>query len=421
MALKDQLEAAGYDTSSLNEDDIISKLDAAGYDTSTLKSAPQNTSPFQADKGKLTVAEQRKQGPINPSTEYNKFTSEMQNTGTEMAEKIGEKAAGTPLQRIAPYAGAAIGTTVAMAPDIITQMATAPGSAVTATKVGRTAAKAVGPLRKMAEVLTGPGEAKQALRGVQILNPAKEALSAAEEAASAAKQVPEALSNAKAELPQMGNRMNLLKQQRQGLVKKAGEEIGKFEADLGPIEVEKLKQVMSDPETLQATINGYRQLAQKGPKAIQKVMTAKDIRFARQLVQEVGRNPGIKLEGVEAGQLNKAFGEAMDTYKPGYKDALDMYKQAQEALDDMPNIKTKEFGELRSKISQMETQFKNSKLASADKVKQARLHVRQIQSKVDEMVAKGKLSDEARKKFIYALVGSGLVGTGATAAVKYLH
>lgn len=94
---------------------------AAGM-ASAPTSAPTNTSPFPVDQGKKgysSFAEMRSAGPHSPLDALKSFTSEMQNTGTKMAEAVGTKLSGTPLQGVAPYIGAGIGTTVAMAPDII--------------------------------------------------------------------------------------------------------------------------------------------------------------------------------------------------------------------------------------------------------------------------------------------------------------
>lgn len=74
MALKDQLEAAGYDTSGLNENDLLTKLDGAGYDTSSLKSGTQSVGqklwsaldvPQQkASEGLKTIADAVPEGKI---------------------------------------------------------------------------------------------------------------------------------------------------------------------------------------------------------------------------------------------------------------------------------------------------------------------------------------------------------------------
>lgn len=121
-----------------------------------------NTSPFPADKGKLTVAEQRKQGPINPLTELKKFSGEMQNTGTEVAAKLDETTRGTIMEPVGRYGGAAVGTTIAMAPDIIGSM---PGAPIAAVKGGQILPAAGNKLRNLATALTPGG--KQAI-GAEI-------------------------------------------------------------------------------------------------------------------------------------------------------------------------------------------------------------------------------------------------------------
>src|SRR3990167_10990393 len=269
--------------------------------------------------------------------------------------------------RTSPKVAAGIGTGLAMTPDIAMLAAGGPGMARGATTMARGATTmargATNPLRRIAEVITGPGEAAQTLKGGRMLAEADTAVAATQDALAASKQIPKELSAAKTELPTMQGRMAKLKSERIQLVQKHGKNIESFEANLGPLESNKIKQILENKPVLDATLKDLTELTRKGSKAIQDKMTAKDIRLMRQLVQEVGRNPEIALEGAQAAQINKALGKAMDTYKPGYSDALDMYKTAQDALKDVPNVKAMEVGKLRAQIKQMESAFTNSKLS----------------------------------------------------------
>lgn len=56
MGLKEKLEAAGYDTSSMDENAIIQKLDAAGYDTTSLAPAVPTPAPKQGLLSKANAA-----------------------------------------------------------------------------------------------------------------------------------------------------------------------------------------------------------------------------------------------------------------------------------------------------------------------------------------------------------------------------
>lgn len=93
--------------------------------------------------------------PISPLKVLNQFSTEMQDTGTAVAETIGEKAVGTSFQRVAPYVGAAVGTTIAMAPDIIGSMPSAPYAAV---KGGQMLPAAGNKLRNIATALIPGGK-----------------------------------------------------------------------------------------------------------------------------------------------------------------------------------------------------------------------------------------------------------------------
>src|SRR3990167_1722916 len=206
--------------------------------------------------------------------------------------------------RTSPKVAAGIGTGLAMTPDIAMLAAGGPGMARGATTMAR---GATNPLRRIAEVITGPGEAAQTLKGGRMLAEADTAVAATQDALAASKQIPKELSAAKTELPTMQGRMAKLKSERIQLVQKHGKNIESFEANLGPLESNKIKQILENKPVLDATLKDLTELTRKGSKAIQDKMTAKDIRLMRQLVQEVGRNPEIALEGAQAAQINKAL------------------------------------------------------------------------------------------------------------------
>ncbi len=372
----------------------------------------------QALQPGMQVAQQAMQGTIPGMgmQAMNGIQNLFQKGGEAAAQTLPNGVSMAPGQQIktSPEVAGAVGTGLAMTPQIAMAaqgIAEAPQAAQALSDMGSTA---MSPLRRIATTMVGPGEAAQRVAGNAMMDTANAGVNTANDALSAAKQVPQDLASAKAELPQVQSRMAQLPSQREALVAKAGKNIQSLEAPLGSIDSEKIAQLTSDPAKASARVQKLQNIASKGSDYIANNMTASDIRLNRQFLQEVARNPAVKLEGAQASQLNTAFGEAMDKHIPGYKDALDVYKQAQTALEDVPNVKAQELGNLRSQIKDMETSFTNSKLSAQDAVKKAALNVKQITSKVNAMVDQGKLSDVYRQRLLYAIGGAGLAAGGKT-------
>ncbi len=145
--LKEQLDAAGYDTSSINEADIVKKLDAAGYDTSSL------AQPSLLDKVKSAY------GAYKESPLYKASPVGMLNTASDLVHKgadaagqfVTEKMGGSGIPGISnPNVAAGVGTAIQMAPDIATA-AVGGGAAQDAAKAGE--------LGMAGRVISGPARA----------------------------------------------------------------------------------------------------------------------------------------------------------------------------------------------------------------------------------------------------------------------
>ncbi len=146
--LKEQLDAAGYDTSSINEADIVKKLDAAGYDTSSL------AQPSLLDKVKNAY------GAYKESPLYKASPVGMLNTASDLVHKgadaagqfVTEKMGGSGIPGISdPNVAAGVGTAIQMAPDIATA-AVGGGAAQDAAKAGE--------LGMAGRVISGPSRAE---------------------------------------------------------------------------------------------------------------------------------------------------------------------------------------------------------------------------------------------------------------------
>lgn len=268
----------------------------------------------------------------------------------------------------------------------------------------------VNKLRNLAKIMTGPGEAAQNVAMQPIRNSAAGYVNEAQAALKQAQQVPEELSTAKTALPDIQGRVAQLPSERAGLVAKAGKNIQELEKPLGPLDSKLIEDMTSHDKVRSMMLQKMTALTSKGPDAVNEAMSAGEIRQIRQFVQEIARNPKVAIEAPQASQINTVLGKAMDTHIPGYNDALDLYKTAQNALEDVPNIKAQQLGELRSKIKTMESAFTNSKLEAADQLAKAKLNAQQIMQKADMMVQQGKLSDVYRQRLYKGIIATGILG-----------
>lgn len=166
MGLKDQLESAGYDTSSLNEQDILGKLEKAGYDTTPLKQEVQK--PSQTDQLASQIQSLKSQG-VDPSVvNVQEQKLKMLQGGQELPpslgptseffNKTGENVATNAAQQGQnPYLAAAKGTAIAMAPQLAAgaeSLASVPETAASIANLGKAAGQGLKTLGK--RLVMGP-------------------------------------------------------------------------------------------------------------------------------------------------------------------------------------------------------------------------------------------------------------------------
>lgn len=197
MALKEQLDAAGFDTSGLDESSLIARLDAAGYDTSSLQqsappaapSAPETgldkavrvsegitgtlgkiAEPVTSRIGKALMAVKEasdsaadkeaelagQKGVLPISAMVPAIPSMLidalgvpDRLGTAIAEKGGEYG-------MNPELAAGLGTAVSMAPDIAAGAAGIAKRAAIAEGLSSMGRKALSPVRAIKDLATGP-------------------------------------------------------------------------------------------------------------------------------------------------------------------------------------------------------------------------------------------------------------------------
>lgn len=353
--LKAQLEAAGYDTSSLDEAGILAQLDQAGYDTSSLggnapgsQPTPQETglekavrysenvtgtlgkiaSPFtsrlgsamQAIKAKSDEAADKEaelagqKGVLPISAMIPAIPSMLidalgvpDRLGTAIAEKGGEYG-------INPELAAAVGTGVSMAPDIAAGAAGIAKRAAIAGSLKSAAKTATSPLRLAKDLVTKPGAAEARLAGdealVEVGRRGRSKLTLARETRDAAKK---------------------------GLIEaeeKAGlhfESTPEFEAYL------------KDPKKMADFSNRIGRLAKHTPEELAQLVPAKQLQLFRKVAQEGEKISGLSdIANSQMRQGKSVFTEALGKTEKGIGEALGKFRDTEKVVGEIPSeIKTK--------------------------------------------------------------------------------
>lgn len=313
MGLKDQLEAAGYDTSNLNESDLVGKLSSAGYDTSSL--APSSNGGSEADKLKETIAslESQKVDPSVINAQKQKLsilesgkpmpavlqpTSEIFNIA---GENLAEKAAQSFPSH--PQLAAAAGTAIQMIPHIVASLPMEKGAEM-GVEGAKSASKAI------ADTSVG-----QALRGT-------------------GNKAVAALSEKMAELP-INQGAKIAESQSLRLAAKKGIQTAEEKAGLGLTQIQGKRELLSD-----AFAAKMARLADLGPEKLAQQANPETLQTLRKTVQM-----GFKEGGENAplyAKANKAFSDALGLQHPDIQDALSKYAQIEQVIKDLPAQATKE-------------------------------------------------------------------------------
>lgn len=402
-SLIEQLSAAGYDTSGLDENQIVQKLDQAGYDTSSLAPQQKPQEPpikptsflehFKAPAGGFLGP--KPTSPISPLDALKEFQDEAQHTGEEMAEKIGHKTAGTPLEKVGPYIGGAVGTAFAMVPDIIANQVLTPTAKVVGPKAIQggmeMAASGGNKLRTMAEALTGPGKDAAVQASKEALQPLQGRLLAQQ--------------GAIASLPERtAARAAKLMAEKTGYGKAIGqaEELGGFAAKNTPQEfIETIK----DPKALQDFSKTMRKIADTPLEDLVKTGDTAALQTARKFGQTF-RELGPK--------LNK---EITSTISANVKMGAGKSTEALSKIDETFGSAIKAWEKVDSRLKNLPAEAKNQKAAITQATRQTKYAMQQTKTAMDAAIKAGVKRDKLRE----ILFKYGIGGTAAGLGWKIFH
>lgn len=312
--LKQQLEDAGFDTSGLNEADLLSQLDQAGFDTSSLVSdstQPQTRFPIDPEvmnePGLTDVS-------LSPVTK-----PDLEAEGVKIAEsKFGQKN---------PKTAAAIGTVVSMPEEFI--------GAFTGIKGAKAAA----------EGIRGAGSLIKRM-GKAIVTPKN-----SEEIA--------ALRGTLAELPvKTGKKMQVL----EGLRSEIGPELSKIEkaAGLG------MKEVPQAPADVTQFANELKVFADYTPEQLAQQIPVERAQELKKIAQVVKRGNILPEErafinqGVES--LDKYIGKEV----PELGEGLSRFRQIEDSLESLPLEAKAEKQRILSQIRRLKNEAEG---ATSEKVR----------------------------------------------------
>lgn len=338
-------------------------------------------------------------GPTSPSDVFKSFTNEMQDTGTKMAEGIGAKAAGTPLEGVAPYAGAAVGTTAAMFPDIIGNMVGTPSARVVGPKAvsgfGRAVGKAGGKLRSMAETLTGPGKDEAILASKRAVGALEERLLSQQGAAAS---LPERIAA-------RGQKLATEKLEYGKAVGKA-EELGGFGMKHSPDE---FKDIIKDPKALNAMAKTMRKIGDTPVEELIKggdKMALQTARKFSQTFRELG--PRLNKEITKEISANIKMGggksaEALSKMDATFGKSLEAWSKADQQL------------------KRLGGEGKAQKAAMAQAMRQTKYAIKLTKQAMDDAVLAGAKRDKVRELLFKFGIGPIVGAAGAGAAWQAVH
>lgn len=340
MALKEQLEQAGYDTAGLDETDLMAKLDQAGYDTSPL----QAEKPVSMADGLMGgISETMK--AANPISMGLDLANKASNNEEAMAQGSrfagaaeyatpgglaqkgfdfgGEKIAESLSPMVGPNLAALAGTTFAMLPDAI-------GAFVGGVKPS---AKAVKGLTDDAAELARPVTRKVG----EIVDAVKD---------TGAKQVSK-LQVEKAELPlKQIARKETLEASRSA----AGKEIQKAEELLSigqkTRRTEDIASIIKSPEKTAKFADRAAKLADKGPEWLAERASPEALQFYRKTAESAAKRGGNALPTEARNklfQIKKVFTEAIGKTEAGKKAGFDKASGSYNEIDKLVRNLPKEF------------------------------------------------------------------------------
>lgn len=393
MGIKEKLEAAGYDTSGMDENTLLSKLDAAGYDTSSLK----GTTPTPQPMSKMDMV-------ASAVKDASPTLQNLGEKGQQAFDKMGEAVAETfpqgvslknnpllpaPLNvtpaltpgqgfRMNPTAAAVAGTAIQMTPDILMSLDAIPGSAPL-----RSAAKAM----MKESTLFGPGKEAAIEASKRAVAPLEERLLAQRGAIA---ELPKRLSETERGLVEAKSAY--------GKAIGQAEEVGGYAIKHTP---ESFKDVIKDPKALDEMAKFMRKL---GDTPVEDVVKSGD-----KMALNTARKFGQTFREIGDSLNNEITNEIRANVKMGAGKAT----EALEKMDKTFGSVMEQWRKADSKLRSLKSSGKVQKAAMAQAIRQTQKAIKDTKALMSEAVRAGAKRDAIRGILVKYGLGSLVGGTAA--------
>lgn len=343
MAIKEQLEQAGYDTSGMDEAALLSKLDEAGYDVSSLQTAP---APSPVGKAFVDASNPYEMLSVASPSNLGKLAGVVSVNSPGMTETLVNSlpGMGNP-SRMVPAAMNAINDLKSFGDTISRVVAVQGGAKLTPQE---TVPARVGQAAGMVLESMVPGKAVKEVGGQAINAVKNNPVVAALRNTGANESM--ALGEKLAELPLAQTAERVAKE---GLKKEAGSAIGKAEKALGIDQAtgsaSLRRAAVKTAEAATKFADRGAKLSEKGAKRLAEIASPESLQFYRKTAGDALKMHGRSLTNEARNKLmqtQKTFADAIGLTKEGaeagFSEAVNKFAEMDKVIKALPAKFTKE-------------------------------------------------------------------------------
>lgn len=407
MGLKEQLEAAGYDTSGVDENTLIGKLDQAGYDTSSLQPKPDDRSMLQKgmDMAKVGAAVTKQLGMVGAP-------GGVQHWADQAGENV---AAGKLGGDNHPVARGMVAGAMANAPDI----------ALAAEGLSQAVPAGMRGIQKAKSVFTRPSP--QELRAAMqadlkaLGTPATDVAKAG--AREALPAVQEKVRDAKRTLGGINDRFSRLEEEAGTRLDKAkgGLDVAEENANLNqvPFTDPRFQKIVGNTQKMAGWAQRAERIAAEGPIAVSKKLKPERIQLYRKVLQE-GRDALSPAAGAKLQGTRETMSRALEYGDEYFKSAREEYQASKTLVDGLKAEKGRSVevakqgvAEAGRELQSLQQKFRRltEEAAGADNAAKAKLQVQRLRAIAEAEAFERKL--QRNLKIAWAGMGAaGVTGLG---------
>lgn len=295
-------------------------------------------------------------------------------TGEAAAEGIGGMHSNNPIvNAVKPYAGAAVGTAIQMAPDMLI----AKGGAKPATEAaegGASIGKSL--LEKIKSFMKTPSSAaaRTALESEMAAFESPTVAKAAEYNARNMKEPVEAVKSVRERLQSIPEHFRQKAELAEGLRKQAGEGMGAAEEAMGVPFKEtspKFEKFVKSPDKMARLAQRTAKITEAGPEQVAQTLAPKRIQLYRKLLQE-GKGTLSNIGESSTAKSREVFSEALTSISGDLAKQRKLYHEAIDVIDGLPAAEKLAKESARRQLVQAQAELKKASDEAAKLMKAAR-------------------------------------------------